>query len=353
MRLMALLLLGLCAGAQGFAAKRASVDDLRQVVAGARGEPDGKLAKRIAGLELTERLSQANLDQVEAGLPGPASRASLVAIADVSEFLDLPEGEIPFKGVPDLAAQREMMARTVEYARKNLSQLPNFSATRGTTRYEGSELKGPLSLAALQPAGGASETVLFRDGKEVVDSKPDKDRPAWLAKKGLKTFGEFGGVFTTVLVDAAHGELSWGYWQKGADADVAVFRYKVPKDKSHHKVRFCCVDGPKGELSYDDAPAYHGEIAIDALNGTVLRLTMRSDFMPADPLIRADTVVEYGPVEIGGTQYVCPLRSISVSVAPMQHMQIERPPLRTSLNNVLFEKYHLFRSESRMITDDQ
>jgi hypothetical protein len=77
----------------------------------------------------------------------------------------------------------------------------------------------------------------------------------------------------------------------------------------------------------DRISAYHGEIAVDPDDGTIVRLTLLADLDQGDlstlleesvegtPLSRADIVVEYDPVEIGGKVYFCPTRSIAVSLA--------------------------------------
>jgi hypothetical protein len=112
-----------------------------------------------------------------------------------------------------------MMALTITYVSKTLHQLPNFSATRITTRFQdqpqGYE-KGGSSFVPAQPlaqAGSASATVFYRDGGEVVNAtltKGKKGEPV----QGLSTSGEFGPILATTLLDAAHSKLAW--WPLGA-----------------------------------------------------------------------------------------------------------------------------------------
>lgn len=74
------------------------------------------------------------------------------------------------------------------------------------------------------------------------------------------------------------------------------------------------------------------------------------------PLERSDIMVEYGPVEMGGTTYICPVRSVSISRQPTVKVIHEwgevfkvYGPFETLLDDVIFDKYHLFRSESRIL----
>jgi hypothetical protein len=99
-----------------FAAKRVTVVNLEQMLASSRHTSDANIAKQLFELELTERLSEDRLAQLAADLPGPLARQALTAVADASAFLDLPAADIPSIGVPDLAAQRSMLALTMDYA---------------------------------------------------------------------------------------------------------------------------------------------------------------------------------------------------------------------------------------------
>lgn len=83
------------------------------------------------------------------------------------------------------------------------------------------------------------------------------------------------------------------------------------------------------------------------MNGTILRLTAIADMELGDPILESDISVEYAPVEIGGRNYFCPVKSVSLWVASMP----ERHVLETLLNSSVFTEYHQFRSESRILID--
>jgi VWFA-related protein len=371
MRKLALLLLLAEIALPAFAAKGTTVEQLEQVLAAAHGKPDAKVAEQLSGLELTERLSMAKLSRWEAGLPGPQSRRSLVLLADVSAFLDPPGAEIPATAAPDFAAQRRIMALTVDYASKTIHQLPNFFATRDTVRFEDTPQgfradTSVIPYQPLHPVGRSTDTVLYRDGNEVVDSRAAKDKKP--EAQGLTTTGVFGPILGTVLVDAAQGKLAWSHWEQGAAGPQAVFRFAVPREKSHYEVEFCCVPGDHGNYRvFQQFSGYHGEMAVDPVNGAILRLTLEADLKPADKMVRSDILVEYGLVEIGGKTYICPVKSVSISDAPalpsnafeiqryrggtlLEHDNQTAPEyMRILLNDVVFEQYHLFRADAQMV----
>jgi VWFA-related protein len=372
-KLALLLLLAGIALPPAVAARNITVEQLEQVLAAAHGKLDAKVAQQLSGLELTERLSAAKLSRWEADLPGPESRRSLVLLADVAAFLDPPAAEIPATPAPDFAAQRRMIALTVDYASKTLHQLPNFFATRDTVRFEDTPRgfradTSEIPYQPLHPVGRSTDTVLFRDGNEVVDSREAKGNKSQPALQGLITTGVFGPVLATVLVDAAQGKLAWSHWEQGAAGPLAVFRFAVPREKSHYEVEFCCVTADNGSYRvFQQFSGYHGQMAVDPANGAILRLTLEADLKPADKIVRSDILVEYGPVEIGGKTYICPVKSVSISDAPalgsnafelqryrggalLEHDSQTAPMhLRAMLNDVVFEQYHLFHANARML----
>jgi hypothetical protein len=46
--------------------------------------------------------------------------------------------------------------------------------------------------------------------------------------------------------------------------------------------------------------------------GAILRLTMEADLTGDLPIVRPQVLVEYGPVDIAGQPYICPVKSIAV-----------------------------------------
>jgi hypothetical protein len=211
----------------------------------------------------------------------------------------------------------------------------------------------------------SNATVLVRDSKEVVDTGKSKDHKGNSFGDGLVTEGVFGPITARVIVDAAAGSLSWSHWEQYPSGRRAVFKYSVPQSKSHYQVRWCCyVDKQVGNefhlKNFEKLSGYHGEMAIDPENGTILRISMIADLDPGDPILKSSIAVSYGPVEIGGKMYNCPVKSVSLAYASVKLVLRALPagvkapptPMQTSLNDVVFGNYHLFRTESRIIMND-
>jgi VWFA-related protein len=383
MRRLALLVFLVGIGTPALAVKRVTVDQLQQILAGIHGKRDDEAARQLSNLELTERLSTDKLAIWQADLTGPEARLRLTNLARESVFLDPPREELPVLPPPDLQEQRRIMSLTVEYVSKTTHQLPNFYATRETTRFEDTpQGYGPnRSFVPYQPlhaVGSSSATTMYRDGEEVADPSAGKkpQEPA----VGLKTSGEFGPILQTALLDGARSKLTWSHWELGAHGPAAVFGFEVPKEKSHYQVTFCCISGGAANRVFQRYAGYHGEIAVDPATGAVLRLTLEADLKSEASMTRADIMVDYGPVEIGDKTYICPARSVSMSVVPAETFRssaagiglgtlLQAGELRTSqlsdldgsvvesapgtsrkqMNEVVFSQYHLFHADTRLL----
>ena len=344
-------------------AKRLTVDQLEQML-GATHAGDKELAQELFGLELTERMSSTKLSSWKARLPGERSRAALVALADRSAFLALPAKDIPTTATPDLAAQRQMLARTIDYLSKTIVKLPDFFATRTTVQYDEPLKKDErawktvTSDQSLHPTATSHTTVTFRDGKDVVDAKARDVKRLNAHDRQLETWGTFGPILAVVFGDASapHSVYKWSHWEQGIAGPEAVFRYAVPKNGSHFEVGFCCLADPDGTVLFKQNAAYHGEVTVDPSSGAILRLTVIADMEPRLPMLSSSIMVDYSPVTIGEKNYICPTRSVTIS--RMRTVVLVREwgesfgvygRFETILNDVAFGKYHLFRAESKIL----
>jgi hypothetical protein len=366
----------------GHPAEKVTVAQLEARLAVEHSLPDGKIAHSLSGLGLTERLSTARLQRLEAELPGKKSRQALVVLADFSAFLAPPPSEIPDQTLPSHAEANQIAGKAVQYLVQVIPTLPNYLATRITNRFEstppnfngsGGQIvahqmhfedtpAGPVQSDRQGPTqpmrwvGISNEIVTTRDGNEFVEEAGSRKKKTESISTSLVSGGEFGTVLIGLITDAFRGKVSWSRWETQDSKPVAVFRYSVSQKDSH----FAVYERIRGQL-HPVYPAYHGEIAIDPDRGTILRLTMQGEWKPGDLNVRSDVSVEFAPVEIGGKSYYCPSRSIVVSVLhpilPSTAMsngpgRIDEETTHTKLNDVQFSNYHRFRAEIRVLTGD-
>lgn len=346
----------------GFAATRVSVQELEAILAKDQGMPDAELAAQLSDLQLTERFSRVRLDQWRSAITGERAQRALIGLADRSAFLEPPAADIPPNPEPSLAEQRRIMGLAATYVSHAIPQLPRLFATRTTTYFvEDPDQAGTDEpVGPLHPVRLTRATVTYRDGEEIVAPTATQAAKTKSSEQGLETWGTFGPILGVVLVDAAENQLQWSHWEQRANGPVAVFSYAVPKEKSHYEVRYCCVAATYGLVrnSFSEMSAYRGEITVDPANGTILRLTIQAQLQPDDPVSKAAIAVEYAPVELGGATYICPTQSVSISFAKTLR-QVQDPsgrswpamgPSHQLLNHAEFSQYHLFHTDSRVLS---
>ena len=253
-----------------------------------------------------------------------------------------------------------MLDLTAEYLAKTLPKLPDFYATRTIVRFENKQRAKRTGEesghhSSWTQVGRSSVVVAYRDGKEVINPREWGEQPHRRRGGDFVTRGTFGPILSLVFVDANHSGFTWSHWERESAGTAAVFRYRVPTEQSHYSAGF--HHRSDGEADAVPISGYHGEMAIDPATGTILRLTVQAEQPLGSPILQGDIMVEYGPVEIGGKTYTCPVRSVSMGQTASKGASgpFGEPTLGldiTLLNDMTFENYHQFRSESRILTEN-
>jgi hypothetical protein len=347
----AILILFLGVSLHSHAVRPVTLDQLRQAIAGAHGKSDTDVAWQLGDMRLTERLSPENAASLSSALPGEKSEKVLVALAAASQFQE-PANQVSSKPAPTVAEQRTIMKLAATYVVETVPRLPNFTATRVTTRYEETPKfeSGSGFFVNYEPLH-FSETVrstsVYNQGREDAAAGGKVSM-----HQGLITWGDFGPILSAVLLDAAQNKLAWSRWDGNGSDALAVFSYSVSVEKSHYEINYCCFANTAATRvanlePYRKTVGYHGSMFVDPATGTIRRLIVQADLKPTEPIVRADVLIDYAPVDIGGTKYFCPVHSISVARA--QSVQLNErykfavanqpQPLRDLLNDTSFEEY--------------
>lgn len=360
-----------------FAARPVTVEQLEQILAAQKSAHKGDVesAKQIGSLELTEQLTPLKLDEVIANWrPGVKTAEVLGMLADASAALAPPPSEIPSVAKPDIATQRAMMSAAIQYVSATLRHLPDFLATRVTRSFDDSPTvvghSGFAPHAEMHLVGTFNRTVTYRNGWEVLDSTASGSKHGGaVGPEGMSTWGEFGPVLGIILTDAVKGKLMWSRWERTAFGQAAVFHFAIPQEASHYIVDFCCVwkalsaGGPNSgnqvnadadfnneQISYHGTPAYHGDLYVDPMTGSILRVALEAELKETNVITRAAIVVQYGKVDIGGSTFLCPVHSVAISVDQNRAgTAIGGETQVTRINETSFTDYHRFGSTARIV----
>ena len=360
-------------------ATRVTVAQLEESLAEANAahKTDAEIARQIAAIRLSERLTEVTLSRLSEPLnAAPQALLALRLLADQSAFLDPPVSELPPDPAPDDAAQQKMLEAARSYVTQTLPRLPNFLATRTINRYDDSpqaQKKGGWAVrSGLHLVDTSSRETSVRDARD--SQSPTTGSALWQAQVGLISGGEFGSTLGMVVADTAKGKITWGHWETTNGGRVAVFRYSVPKSASHYEVigsvqRRAALDTPdslKGQtkptpsvrsnaalstaITVLTTPGYHGSLWLEPESGTVLRITVEADSKDGVPFRRADILVRYGSVQIADKRFICPVRSLAFSVALVDpDASLDSPTMW--LNETLFTNYRRFGSTTQVLTD--
>jgi VWFA-related protein len=385
-RLILLVLLASLTSIAG-ASKRVTVAQLEQAVTAAHTahRPDAEIARQIGGLELSQRLTEATLNRLAAYLDaGSQAALALQLLADRSAFLDPPASEIPSTAAPDDAAQQRMIEAARSYVAQTLPQLPNLFAILTTNRYDDSPYevkKGgwPVRSGLHLVSTSSREISIFDERTNHSTNVSSANRQK---QSGLVSGGEFGSTLSMILGDTVNGKVAWSHWEQTPTGQVAVFYYSVPTSASHFEV----INSPQRQTSLEGTatpsvgsrrgssietkpsgggsntstflsrPGYHGSLWVDPVTGTILRITMDADTKGSGQFKRAAIMVQYGPVQIGESKFICPVRSLALFIAvtgasldPLTHTPGDAPT--QWLNESLFTGYHRFAATTRIVKD--
>jgi VWFA-related protein len=384
-RLILLVLLASLASIAG-ASKRVTVAQLEQALTAAHTahRPDTEIARQIGGLELSERVTEATLNRLAAYLDaGSQAALALQLLADQSAFLDPPASEIPSTAAPDDAAQQRMIEAARSYVAQTVPQLPNLFAILTTNRYDDSpyEVKkgGWPVRSGLHLVSTSSREISIFD--ERTNHSTDVSSTNRQTQSGLVSGGEFGSTLSMILSDTVNGKMAWSHWEQAPTGQVAVFHYSVPTSASHFEV----INQPQRQTSLEGTatssvgsrrgsgietkpgggsntstflskPGYHGSLWVDPVTGSILRITMDADTKGSAQFKRAAIMVQYDPVQIGESKFICPVRSLALFIAatgasldPLTHMPGDAPT--QWLNESLFAGYHRFAATTRIVKD--
>ena len=369
------------------ASKRVTVAQLEQALTAAHTahRPDAEIARQIGGLELSERLTEATLNRLAAYLDADSQAAlALQLLADQSVFLGPPASEIPSTAAPEEAAQQRMIEAARRYVAQTVPQLPNLFASLTTNRYDDSPYEAkkggwPVRAGLHLVSTSSREISIFDERANRFTNVSSDNRQQ---QSGLVSGGEFGSTLSMILSDTVNGKVAWGHWEQTPTGQVAVFHYSVPTSASHFEV----INSPQRQTSLEGTatpsagsrrgssieikpsgggsktstflskPGYHGSLWVDPVTGTILRITMDADTKGSDQFKRAAIMVQYGPIQIGESEFICPLRSLALFIAvtgtsldPLTRMPGDAPT--QWLNESLFTGYHRFAATTRIVKD--
>jgi VWFA-related protein len=211
------------------AVERISVAQLRNAMSELQRESEDAAERRLKQMELTERLSSADLSAWLPTLKGRNAREALIALADQSAFLSPPDEDTLDQPPPTLHEQHEIIQRTVSYVSRMVPILPNLNTDRTTTLYSepprirDQTWKAFFGTEYVDAISTSKAAVHVSRGKEVVQEASTSLNPRTyngrkiIEKRSLQTEGTFGPILASLLIAVSKpgSRLMWARWEKG------------------------------------------------------------------------------------------------------------------------------------------
>lgn len=291
----------------GWAQMRMTVDQLSAFIRSSvqLKHPDKQVAEYLKRVKLSNRLTDQMILELKASGAGPKTAEALDALKVASA--ELPEAAaakpkpppalIP---PPPVADQKRIIEEVREYAQNYSKRLPDFICTQVTRRY-----LDPSGLEFWQQQDTITTKLSYFDQKEdykvvmvnnrVTDMKFDQ-------VGGATSSGEFGSLLKELFDRESEADFTWERWATLRGRRVHVFSYKVSQSRSKWHINW--------QRKQDIIPAYRGLLYVDRDSPMVHRVTLHADDIPASfPIQEASETLDYDIANIGGNDYVLPLRA--------------------------------------------
>ncbi len=332
MRLTALLLGG-CLWLWS-AEVRLTVDQLVSFITSSiqLGHSDKRVADYLKNVILTERLDARVVEELQRRGAGPRTLDELEKLRERSKNLPPPGGrrdqpEPPPLPPPGPEEQQRIIERVRQYALEYTRRLPDFICLEVTRRYV-----DPTGLEFWRHVDTVTARLTYFEQREEYRVVLINDRPVDMSieeLEGSTSTGEFGTMLREIFEPRTETTFRWERWGKLRGRITHVYSYFVRKDRSNWTITY--------QKRLHTIPAYRGLVYIDRDTLQVLRVTLEAvDIDPEFPVREARTTLDYDYVDIGGQQYLLPLRFV---------MQMREAKLLVK-NEVEFRNYRKFAADA-------
>lgn len=336
------------------------VQFVRSELALKQGNWDKDTAAYIKKVQLTERLTDKTILDLEAQGAGPKTVQALQELRDQSVARKAPSPDVTYSpatapdttltsgpGVarmgttegpvippPSSERQQKMIDLMRQYALSYTQNLPNFICVEVMRRYI-----DPNASDHYRSLGNVLAKVSYNEGQEnykvysVNGHYEDTTIDKAAASGGAISSGEFASLMREIFEAHSEAEFGWDHWATLRGKRMAVFNYMI--DSGHSAWSITYSSGPGDEQRI--ITAYKGLLYMDEDTGEIDRIKFVAIDIPRTfPISQATEELDYDQVEISGKPYICPMRAVL-------NMTAGREKTR---NEIEFRNYRKFGTES-------
>ena len=328
-----ILCCGLCLQAQTQMNLAELVDFVRSELA-MKQSTDKQMAAEIRKLQLTEKLTDKTIIDLQAQGAGPKAVEALKEQRDKTKSMKPSGGEdltsspatAPDKTLPpasssglstatlgakaapipppDSVKQEQILDAMKDYAHNYTSNLPNFMCVEVTRRFMDARAQDNY-----RSLGTILAKVAYKEGQEsyevysVNGKMTDNTSMSNVHGGGAVSTGEFGSLMREIFEPQSEAQFNWDHWGTLRGRRMAVFSYAIDSGHSNWSISY-------GE-DHDQQriiTAYQGLVYADPDTGEVTRIKFVAVDIPKTfPVTATSEILDYDLVDISGTKYVCPM----------------------------------------------
>jgi hypothetical protein len=301
--------------------------------------PDKQVASYLKNVQLTEKLTEGDIEDLLGDGLGPRAAEALRALA--KESAARPAGSsalatrapaLPPMPAPDAETQARIIGEARDISLDYSKHLPDFICLQVTRRYV-----DPSGLEMYHLADTVAERLSYFEQKENYKLISVNGAASTMDREklgGATSSGEFGTMLREIFVPSTRARFQWERWAKLRGRICHVYSYLVEQERSQWTIEW--------QRQQRIVPAYKGLIYVDKDVPTVLRVTLEAIDIPASfPIQSASTVLDYDYTTIGSSPFLLPLRS---------EMKMREGHMLVK-NNVEFRAYRKFGAEATITFD--
>ncbi len=324
---------------------------------------DKQIAAYLKKVELTEKLTDKVILDLEAQGAGPKTVEALQSLRDKTTTLKPPSHDATYSPAtapdsspseepptatlsakpapippPDSVRQQQILDEIKQYALSYAQTVPNFICLQVTRRYidlNASDHYRSLGtiLAQLSYNEGHENYKVFSVNNKLVDTSMENVSVGG----GATSTGEFESLTRSIFQPNSNADFGWDHWGKLRGKVMAVFNYSIDSGHSSYSISYGSGNDVQRIIT-----AYKGLIYADPNTGAISRVTFEAVNIPKSfPVDATQEILDYDDVTISGQTYICPLKAQLKMKAGLQK----------SKNEIEFRNYRKFGTESTIVYD--
>jgi hypothetical protein len=318
---------------------------------------DKQLAAYLKKVQLTEKLTDKTITDLEAQGAGPRTAQALQELRDRTASLKTPTQDPTYSpatapdatpvgqnGVtlrpkqtippPDSVRQQQILDEIKQYAMTYTDNLPNFICLQVTRRFVDFNSSDHYRLVDTVNA-----QLSYTEGKENYRLVSVNNRVVSMGMEqlgGAVSVGEFGSLMKGIFDAKSEAEFGWDHWATLRGKRMAVFNYFIDSGHSSYSIEY--------NREQRIITAYRGLVYADEYTGAISRITFTAVDIPRSfPVNEATEILDYDDVNISGQPYICPLKA---------DLRMRAGREKTK-NEIEFRLYRKFGTESNIVYDAQ